>query len=186
MFSGCNIPQSIIYSHAFFSWLYFSYIQVAWSCVKYYAGDPAPLQILVTGRSGSTSCVGDQVTFTCTLPAVAHVWSIRSLGFSAVISRGLPTFHDSASPFTIVTTADGGGVNPITTELSVTSFAGLNGANITCIDANQVVTEVQDTIAMVFGKLLDTKWIIVGMEALIVTIDSPSYSHTHSVCTHSA
>ena len=114
-----------------------------------------PLQTVVTGRSGSISCVGDQVTFTCTVPAVAHSWDIPSLGLDASITRNTPTFSrpgDPSSRFSIVTTVDGGGANPITTELSVISFAGLNGTNITCSDANQIVTEHQSTIAIVFGK----------------------------------
>ena len=115
-------------------------------------GDCAPLQVVICSGNTNTSCVGDLVTYTCTVPAVAHTWSIPSLGFSDTITRTSPTFDDPASPFSIVITADGGGANPITTALSVTSFAGLNGANITCSDGNELITETQDTIAMVFGK----------------------------------
>ena len=113
-------------------------------------GDCAPLEVDIAGRSGSTSCVGDMVTYTCTLPATAHTWSIPSL-VDVSITRVNPTFPPPGSPpsqFSIVTTADGGGTNPITTELSVTSFAGLNGANVTCSDGNQLITETQDATAI--------------------------------------
>ena len=49
-----------------------------------------------------------------------------------------------------MTVADEAGA--ITTALSVTSVAGLDGANITCADGTQVDGPVRDTIAMVFGK----------------------------------
>ena len=120
-----------------------------------YAGDCAPLQVAVTGRSGSTSCVGDWVTYTCTVSAVAHDWDIPSLGLDATITRTSPTFPrpgDPVSPFSIVTTADGGGPSPVTTVLSVTSFAGLNGITLSCSDGNQFTNGTQDVIAMVFGK----------------------------------
>ena len=79
-----------------------------------HAGDCAPLQVSISGRSGSTSCVGDLVTYTCTLPAIAHVWESPTLGFAAAITRVNPTFpfpDGPASPFSIAITADGGGAN---------------------------------------------------------------------------
>ena len=112
-----------------------------------HTGVSAPLQVSI-----ATSCVGDLVTYTCTLPTVSHAWMIPSLGFIETITRTTPTFSEPPSPFSIVTTADGGGANPITTALSVTSFAGLNGANITCGDPSQILNETQDTTVVVFGK----------------------------------
>ena len=130
-------------------------------------GDCAPLQVTVSSGNTNTSCVGDQVTYTCTVPAIAHMWSIPSLDFMTTITRTSPTFDDPASLFSIVKTADGGGPNPIATALSVTSFAGLNGASITCSDGNLVTTEAQDAIAMVFGKCSLCTGAVVGI-----------YSHT--------
>ena len=115
-------------------------------------GDCAPLQVTISSGNTDTSCLGDMVTYTCTLPAVSHVWSIPSLGFLETITRSCPTFDDPASRFSIETTADEGGPNPITTALTVSSFAGLNGASITCSDGNEFTNETGDTIAMVFGK----------------------------------
>ena len=56
--------------------------------------------------------------------------------------------------FTIVITEDQGGVNPITTALSVTAFDGFNGATIRCSDINLISMKVQETTATVFGELL--------------------------------
>ena len=120
-----------------------------------HAGDCAQLQAFNEDRSGNASCVGDAVFFTCTVPAVAHDWRIPSLGFIATINRINPTFagpDDPASPFSIAIIEDEGGANPITTQLSVTSFAELNGTNIICSDANQIATEIQETTIVVFGE----------------------------------
>ena len=120
------------------------------------AGDCAPLQVAVAGRSGSTSCVGDLVTVTCTLPVVIHDWEIPSLGLDVIITRRIPTFprfSGDDSRFSIAITMQGGlDTDSITTELSVTSFAGLSGANITCSDPLQIIGATQDTIILLFGK----------------------------------
>ena len=68
-------------------------------------GDCAPLQVAVTNRSGSTSCVGDQVTYTCTLNENSHEWEIPSIGLDETITRSEPTFPrngDPPSPLSIV------------------------------------------------------------------------------------
>ena len=114
-------------------------------------GDCASLQVAVTNRSGSTSCVGDMVTYTCTVPSIAHQWNIPSLGESVIVTRNRRTFSGSGDgSLSIALTTDE--ADAITTALSVTSFAGLNGANITCFDAIGGVIETQDTTAMVFGR----------------------------------
>ena len=115
-------------------------------------GDCAPLQVSVTNRSGSISCVGDVVTYTCTVPSIAHQWNAPSLGVAGIITMTLPAFPGSGegSPSVSLTSGD----DPITTALSVTSFAGLNGADITCFDALIRINETQDSTAMVFGKCL--------------------------------
>ena len=117
-------------------------------------GDCALLEVSISGRNGSTSCVGDQVTYTCTVSDNVHQWQIPSRHFSEFILRNLPTFPrpgDYPSPFSIMTEDDGGvGADPITSALSVTSFLGLDGANIACSDTGAI--EIQDATAMVFGK----------------------------------
>lgn len=106
----------------------------------------------IAGRNGSMPCVGETVTYTCTVAAIAHAWKIPSFGFSVTISRATPTFSDGQ--FSIITTADGGGSNPITTALSVTTFAGLDGANITCEDgfASPGEGDIKMTVVTVLGK----------------------------------
>ena len=157
-------------------------------------GDCAPLQVTITDRSGSTSCVGDLVNYTCTLPAVSHNWRIPSLG-DVSITRINPIFPrpgDPPSQFSIVTTSDEGGTNPITTVLSVTSFAGLNGITITCSDGNRFINETQEAIAMVFGKCSlytggeggSTVTHYFTKEVIHATLKTASlmcpFSHTHS------
>ena len=86
---------------------------------------------------------------------MAHSWDIPSLGLDAIITRNQRIFpfpDGPAAPFSISIVADEGGANPITTALSVTSFAGLDGAEITCSDANQIATETQNATVLVFGK----------------------------------
>ena len=86
---------------------------------------------------------------------MVHSWDIPSFGLDIIIARSQSTFplpDGPVSPFSITITADGGGANPITTTLSVTSFAGLNGADITCSDGIQIIDDTQDAIAMMFGK----------------------------------
>jgi hypothetical protein len=119
-------------------------------------GDGAPFEdVVVTGRSGSTSCVGDMITYTCTIPAVSHTWA-TSLGFDTSISRGSPTFPTIgvSSQFSIVTTADPGGANPITTAFSVNATVELNGTVVTCSDGNQMVNDTQSDAVTIFGKSL--------------------------------
>jgi hypothetical protein len=118
-------------------------------------GDGAPFKDVVTDRNGSTSCVGDMITYTCSVPAVAHAWEIPSLNFSELITRTTATFppiNNDTSQFSIVTTADPGGNNSITTALSVNATAALDGANVTCGNGDQIVNDIQSNIIMVFGK----------------------------------
>ena len=115
-------------------------------------GECAPLQTVVSGRSGETSCVGDTVTYTCTISASSHTWMISSLANPASVSIGARTVN--IPPYSIEVTSDNG-VNMVTgSRLTVTSFAGLDGVNITCFDATTLNGVVQETTAMVFGKLI--------------------------------
>ena len=83
--------------------------------------------------------------------AVAHTWRIPSFRIEVAITRTIDSFNDTR--FTIGISGDEGGANPINTTLSVTAFAGFNGATIQCEDANEIVMENQETTAAVFGEL---------------------------------
>jgi hypothetical protein len=119
-----------------------------------YAGVGAPL--LTTG--GPTSCVGDTVTFTCTVGGIAHLWRIAQPGsnvITAPLARAHPTFPapgGAPSPFMITIATDDTVNNVIISVLTVTSFAGLNGADISCTDANVANVEPQETTVSVFGE----------------------------------
>ena len=95
------------------------------------------------------ACIGDAITYTCSVATFSHTWRILSFGVDVDITRNR-NFSDSR--FTIVVARDPGSDNPIITELSVIAFDGLNGTAIHCSDANTIVTDTQETIAMVFGK----------------------------------
>lgn len=117
-------------------------------------GDFSPLGFAIAGRSGSRSCVGDLVTYTCTLPAVSHRWRIPTFGLQqldVIITRANSVFSDSRISISI--TEDEGGANPITTELSVVLFSGLDGANIICRDGNEFLFQIQEATVMVAGEL---------------------------------
>jgi hypothetical protein len=124
-------------------------------------GVGAPLQTTVVNRGGSTSCVGDIVTYTCNISSNVHLWRITQPGsglIAAALSNtlGFPTFPPSGadpSPFMIAVTTDDNVTGFITTVLTVTSFAGLNGTNILCAE-NAMATgdDIQETTAVVFGE----------------------------------
>ena len=118
-----------------------------------FTGSCAPLQVSVRGRNGSMPCVGETVTYTCSVNAIVHAWKIPSLQLSISITRSTPTFSDGQ--FYIEITSDGGGNNPITTALTVTAFTALDGANLTCENglANPGEGEIQMTVVTVLGEL---------------------------------
>ena len=97
-----------------------------------------------------TSCIGDTVNYTCTVNAVGHAWNISSPAAVVAITRTVRT--TSILPYGFMLTEDDG--NSITSTLSLTVFAGFNGAVITCLDANALPGEgdKQSTTAMVFGE----------------------------------
>jgi hypothetical protein len=110
----------------------------------------------VVNRAGSTSCIGDTVSYTCTVGGVAHLWRIVPLNSTVVtanIAVGNPTFPadgGAPSPFMIAIASNVN--NIITTVLTVTSFAGLEGTNISCRNALVANGEPQETTASVFGE----------------------------------
>ena len=91
------------------------------------------LRTEVVERKGSTSCPGDTVIITCTLPSDVHNWRIPSLGINVQVFEGLPLFNNSL--LSIRRTSS------FTSTLTVTSFAGLNGATVSCGNASTVVQQ---------------------------------------------
>ena len=97
-----------------------------------------------------TSCIGDNVTYACTVNAVGHTWDISSPAAFVSITRTVRTV--SITPYSFMLTEDFG--SSITSTLSLTVFAGFNGTVITCLDSNALLGEgdKQSTTAMVFGE----------------------------------
>jgi hypothetical protein len=118
-----------------------------------YAGVGAPLQTTVENRGGSTSCVGDTVSYTCTAGGSNHGWRI-TLSASNVTTVSINRVTRTAPvPGGVITIAsDDMDNNVIITVLTVTSFAGLNGASISCTDTGPVNGTVQETTVAVFGE----------------------------------
>ena len=82
--------------------------------------------------------------------ALAHTWNISSPAAVVAITRTARTA--SIPPYRFMLTEDNG--NSINSTLSLTVFAGFNGAVITCRDANALPGEgdKQSTTATVFGE----------------------------------
>ena len=114
----------------------------------HFVGYCAELQTVITGRSGSTSCIGDSVTYICTVPSQAHLWNVPALGANNVgISRVALPFNDGGVSIAIVPGPDA--PNPIVSALTVTASPQLNGASIICADI--ISSADQNTTATVFG-----------------------------------
>ena len=125
-------------------------------CISYatfYIGNCAPLQVDVAGRNDSTLCIGDNVTYTCTVPTPAHTWNIQPVGLNTAITRSTPmitsTFGGILIQIRII--QDQGGSNPITTTLSLIAFAGLNGTTVQCQDSD-LAEPAQESVAKVLGE----------------------------------
>lgn len=86
------------------------------------------------------------------MAAISHIWKIPSFGVRKIIARADPFY--SHPQFSIYLAVDNG--NSITTELSVMSFAGFNGTNISCSDPNAAPGDiiVQEVTAIIFGEFV--------------------------------
>lgn len=115
-----------------------------------YIGDVAQLQMSIGGRIRQSSCVGELVTFLCSVAANSHGWTIPTVNLAVTINRFIRQL--SIPPFNITLVSDDG--NVITTSLSVISHAGLNGTNISCSDSNNLIGETQFIVASVLGEFM--------------------------------
>ena len=96
------------------------------------------------------SCLGETVNYTCTVKAPSHTWLIGSQ--SIVVN--IDTTESTSDPYTVTVVAVEGSF--ITSTLSVTSFAELNGTVIRCMDTSVLPGqgEVQEITARVHGMTL--------------------------------
>ena len=94
----------------------------------------------------SASCTGENVTYVCNIISVGHVWSIN--GGPCLVVTLTPQVINEGYTLQLVSFND-----TIVSSLSVTSFDGLNGINVTCTDPVLIdPLPPQEAVAMVLGK----------------------------------
>ena len=100
----------------------------------------------------STTCIGDDVTYTCNLISVAHTWNFGELSGSVVLGSPL-NVPISIGVYTLEHVF--GNSSFIVSTISVTAFAELNGTQISCTDGSVLPedAETQTTTAIVYGKM---------------------------------
>ena len=97
-------------------------------------------------------CPGQNVTFTCTIPSLAHRWEVPSLG---ITPRSLtPSDLNGVSPdppfqFAVIEVIPG---TSITSTATVTATANLNGTNVFCRDGNLLLPDPQNATIVVIGE----------------------------------
>ena len=105
------------------------------------------LDVTIAGESRNSSCLGENVTYICTVPALSHTWSIPALQVTASITVQTP--FSSVPPFvlSLISFNDAS----ITSSLSVIAVVALNNSIISCTDSTG---ETQQTTGRVLSKLL--------------------------------
>ena len=124
--------------------------------ILYSPGNCAELEVLINsvniGRT--TSCVGENVTYVCTVASPVHLWSSASfVDGDETITIGA-TEDSNNGDFTVRRVAETGGV--LTSSVSITSFSGLDNVVIECRDGLGIIMEEQTATAMVLGEYLDS------------------------------
>ena len=114
-------------------------------------GNSAELEVLINGVNigRTTSCVGETVTYVCTVASVAHIWRSASFVQSVALAGSSDDVTDSNGfAFQRISLIDG----ILTSSVSVLSNSGLNGTLIECEDGTGLGAEEQTTTAMLIGK----------------------------------
>ena len=102
-------------------------------------------------RPDITPCVGDDVTYTCTVNSTVHTWRIdEQVLFSITPQTAVTNNPEFRDPYTLrhVLTTDSGMIS----TLSVTATSALNGTRVTCQDGLQN-SERQNITVSVFGEI---------------------------------
>ena len=119
--------------------------------LSFFPGDCAELEVLINNVNRTTSCVGETVTYVCTVGSARHVWNITGLNEEESVLGG--SDDEVRGVFTIAPVSVANGI--LTSSVSVTSFPGLDGVMLRCRDGtNTQGLEEQTTTATVFGELL--------------------------------
>lgn len=135
------------------------------------------LHYTVNGRSVNASCVGDIVIFTCSVLYQTHEWTVQSENFTFQVASSLFGVNstDEPSPFSLEITSGGNLSSPVTTSLTVTAFAGLDGATVSCSGPNS--QRLQYVTVNVFGKFCQSK---IGLQVTMLQVGDFSQMHAHT------
>ena len=121
-----------------------------------HTGNCAKLQVLINGQTGrSTACVGENLTYVCTLETVTfgHYWSIPGIDSQIVL---LDILDITVMGFTLRSVQEVDDI--LSTSVSVTAYSELNGTVIECREAIFDV-EVQNTTVLVDGELFTASFL---------------------------
>ena len=102
-----------------------------------------------------TSCIGDEVTFTCTVDSIAHRWDTND-GVRFTILSGDSLNDTQVQGVYTLKRVEANSTSAIVSTLSVTAFAGLNGTLILCRDGAVAEgrAETQTATVMVLGEFI--------------------------------
>ncbi len=101
--------------------------------------------------NGTGFCVGDNVTFTCTVSSLVHLWTGPSLSVSISPGTVVPFMGGPDGRF--ILTRVGNQTSVIITSLSLVVYSGFDATKLTCADGLLVVEETQTSTATVLGEV---------------------------------
>ena len=101
--------------------------------------------------TGTGFCVGDNLTFTCTVSSLGHQW--RGPSLSLTINPGSIVPYMDGPDGRFILTRVGSQRSRIITSLSLIVYFGFDGATLTCADSLLVVEETQTSTASVLGEV---------------------------------
>ena len=130
------------------------YILVVDNDHYYVLGDPNILDTLVDGVSAEATCIGQNVTYICTVFADTHAWISPSYDQIVLISAINQDVINLWPGFRMKLMAHDG--TSITSSASVHVTTALNDTFISCTDGGITSGAQQMITARVLGKLHDT------------------------------
>ena len=113
------------------------------------------LEVLINGENigRTTSCVGETVTYVCTVPSGRHIWrsslfaeTTVGMYFNGEINNNVVTSNGFS--FRYKQMAD----YSFATSASVKSVSAHNGSAIMCIEGSGFLNWIQNTTVMIFGE----------------------------------
>ncbi len=106
-------------------------------------GDSTPLQVTIEGTGRVEACIRENITYTCNVSGLAHIWNAPGLlPPNTVVTPTTTEFVTSRYTLRLVSND---GAN-IISSLTVISDVGFNNTNVTCADP--FGNEFQQTLAI--------------------------------------